>query len=346
MKIQDRVYGMCEINEPLLVDLINSQALKRIQKISQYGGGSEFYYPYPSKSFSRFEHCVGTALLLRKLDASLGTQVSGLLHDAGHFAFSHVSEWALALRNKDMQAYNNEDLHDKLFLATLKKFEVDKILQKYDIKLEDIEPEKHPLLELPSPKLCADRVDYALREIAVDDEIYAQLLSKNLTTYNNEIVFTSKDTAYLFADRFLNIQTDHWGSPKVTIFFRLLAEAMVNALDEGVLNEEDLYKTDEEVTNLLKTSKHERVQKNLEMLTSGFELKENNENPQYKLRKKFRWVNPKYFENGQVYSLYETDKLFATEVEKHRKINEKGVNVDVFPIDFSIIKKYFKNLKC
>ena len=105
MVIQDRIYGNTNIDEPILTDLISSAAIQRLKGISQYGIPQK-YYSFPG--FSRFEHSLGTMLLLKKLGAGTLEQIAGLLHDVNHTAFSHLTDWVWGDRLV-------EDRQDNLF---------------------------------------------------------------------------------------------------------------------------------------------------------------------------------------------------------------------------------------
>ena len=157
MKIIDIVYGKEEINEPILIELINSAPIQRLKGVSQFGIPDEYYH---KKGFSRFEHSIGVLILLRRLNAKLEEQVAGLLHDVSHTAFSHLIDWVIGDPSK-------EDYQDKTLLKTLEETEISQILKKYGFSPKKIAGiEKFFLLEQRAPNLCADRVDYTLREIA------------------------------------------------------------------------------------------------------------------------------------------------------------------------------------
>ncbi|MBX9977735.1 MAG: HD domain-containing protein, partial [Alphaproteobacteria bacterium] len=81
------VHGDFLINEPVLIDLINSPAFERLKKIRQYGTCD---YGYPTNiTYWRYDHCIGSMLLIRKYGGDLRTQIAALLHDVSHTAFSH-----------------------------------------------------------------------------------------------------------------------------------------------------------------------------------------------------------------------------------------------------------------
>ncbi len=204
MKINDRIYGGFEINEQVLIDLINSKAMQRLKGISQFGMPDEFYH---KNGFSRYAHCVGVMLLLRKLGASLQEQVAGLLHDVSHTAFSHVIDWVIGDPEK-------ENYQDEVFLQFIEKSEIPSILEKHGYDYKKIcDVESFSLLENNAPDICADRIDYSLREIADFESMENfKLILDSLTTFNGNIVFNSGNAAELFAFGYMKCNKEHWAA--------------------------------------------------------------------------------------------------------------------------------------
>ena len=94
MQYEDELYGKVEITEPLLLDLITSDAMQRTKGVSQHGITALIGVTPP---FSRFVHSVGTMLLVRRLGANVNEQVAALLHDISHTAFSHVIDFVFGV---------------------------------------------------------------------------------------------------------------------------------------------------------------------------------------------------------------------------------------------------------
>lgn len=92
MYLEDEIYGKIEVNEPVLVEIINSYELQRLKEISMAG-----YYPgcpeFNNPEYNRYNHSVGVLLLLRRYGASLAEQIAGLIHDVSHSAFSHTIDY-------------------------------------------------------------------------------------------------------------------------------------------------------------------------------------------------------------------------------------------------------------
>lgn len=92
-------YGVLELNRaevPLLSELLNSQPVQRLKHINQYGiiqlVDSQ---GHNNESYTRYDHSLGVLYLLNYFRAPFEEQVSGLLHDISHTAFSHVSDYLL-----------------------------------------------------------------------------------------------------------------------------------------------------------------------------------------------------------------------------------------------------------
>ena len=195
MKINDIVYGEEEINEPVLIELINSKPLQRLKGISQQGLPKEYCH---RPIFSRYEHSLGVMIILRRLGANLNEQIAGLMHDVSHTAFSHVTELLFGDPIKD-------DYQDKNHLKFIENSEIPNILKKYNLDYKEfVDLKKYSLLENEIPNLCADRFDYAIREIFIEDgKNKTDYYLKGLINLEGIMVFNSYDVAKTFALAFL-----------------------------------------------------------------------------------------------------------------------------------------------
>ncbi len=77
------------MNNPLLEEIFMSPAMIRLDGIDQSGPPAHFGVV---PTFSRRDHCNGVWALLKRANVSLEEQVTGLLHDASHTAFSHLAD--------------------------------------------------------------------------------------------------------------------------------------------------------------------------------------------------------------------------------------------------------------
>lgn len=153
--IRDKLYGNHTISEPVLVELLRSPTLLRLIGVCQHGVTGLLGL---TPRVTRFELSVGAFLLVREVRASLEEQVAALLHDVSHTTLSHVVDWALAKPGEG-------SFHEAHKARYVKTTPLPQILTKHGFgDLKALEEDLYPLVEMPSPHLCADRLDYALRD--------------------------------------------------------------------------------------------------------------------------------------------------------------------------------------
>ena len=321
MKINDIIYGTFEIKEPVLTTLINSKPLQRLKGIAQFGIPKELYPLFPG--FSRYEHSLGVMLLLRKLKANLEEQITGLLHDVSHTAFSHVVDWVIGDPTK-------EDYQDKNHKNVIYNSEIPKILSDFGFDAEKIiDIENYPLLEREVPDLCVDRVDYALREFYYwTNQGIVKSSIDNLIVHNKELVFISKKSAEDFGRTYLKCQTEHWGGADTVLRYHLFSQILKKAIREKIISMGDFYEDDNYILDKLRKSKNSQINRFLWILSEKLNFEIDEQNPQLSLNKKFRYVDPKYLENGILYRLSDVDSNYKTFLDEQGKINEGGINVN------------------
>lgn len=285
MLIKDRVYGEFEVTEEVLIELINSKPVQRLKGISQHGTSRLSLYPEP---VSRYEHSVGVMILLRLLSASLEEQIAGLLHDVPHTAFSHVIDWVYKSKEQDF----HEKFHEKVVMNS----EIPQILQKFGFDINRILNEHNfPLLERPSPDLCADRIDYTLRDYSLVMNSNSRVLEmfKAMVVKDNEIIFSDKKQAKNFTDINLWMGQSWWANIVDVARYQIFANAIQIALNEDILIESDLFNDDSFVYDKLVNSSNEKIMAELNLLNQDFECVHDPDNYMFHSFAKFRYVNPK-----------------------------------------------------
>ena len=155
MRYLDRIYADFEIDQPVLLDLMQTRAMQRLHGVLQHGITGLIGITRPT---SRFEHTLGVMGLVRHFGGTLDAQIAALLHDISHTAFSHVIDYVVD--NHDHQSY-----HEDKKAWSVAQSDVPAVLVQHGIDLETVlHEENFALLEQPAPRLCADRLDYFLRD--------------------------------------------------------------------------------------------------------------------------------------------------------------------------------------
>ncbi|MBI5728510.1 MAG: HD domain-containing protein [Candidatus Magasanikbacteria bacterium] len=246
MKYFDRVYGNFDITEPVILALINSPTLQRLKEIDQAGYGEPFF---PGPARSRFEHSVGVCLLLRRYGASTSEQIAGLIHDVSHAAFSHCIDYVL-----DEGSEREQSHQDNIFDDYVRKTDIPEILRQHNFSVEDILDDRNfPLKEKELPDLCADRIDYSLRDLVVFNKISdAQYFLDNLIAQDGQWIFLDLASAKKYAELFLKLNTDYYTSFLSAIMYRTVGDYLRFALEKRYISESDLYTTDRAVLTKIK----------------------------------------------------------------------------------------------
>jgi uncharacterized protein len=319
MIIKDKVYGDEEINEPVLIDLINSKTLQRLKGVSQQGLPQDYFY---RTIYSRWDHSIGVMILLKRLGADINEQIAGLLHDISHTAFSHVIDWVLGDPIK-------EDYQDNNHLSIIEKSDLPKILERYEFDYKKIANiESFSLLEKPAPSLCADRFDYTIRDLKnLGKEDIVKLCITNLKNINGQMVFKTKQSAESFAEAYLKIQKEHWAGNETKARWYILAQILKKALNLKLISENDFMKTDQFIMTILENSKNQEILEQLNMLKKGFKIEESKEG--IELKNKFRYIDPEVLTNEGIINLTKISPEYKRELEKEKSNKNSSVKIKI-----------------
>ena len=305
MKYYDPVYGTTEIDDPVLLDLMQTQAMQRTRGVLQHGVSALVGVTVPT---SRFDHSVGVMLLVRRLGAGLEEQIAALLHDVSHTAFSHVIDYVF-------DGHNTQSYHEEHKLEFVSGTDIPAAVKEHGSNwLDFMDEEKFTLLEQELPHLCADRLDYFLRDardlgLANDHEMIDALF--HLHNYEGRIVTDDLDSARWLGYTFIKADKASWANFREVGLYELAAFAIRRGLEIGVLTEVDLWGTDRLAWEKLQASGDSQLQYYLKRVHADTRFVWDEIETEFKVSTKLRSIDPDVFMNGKVQPLSTLDPDFA-----------------------------------
>ncbi len=305
MHYTDRIYGAFEIEEPVLLDLIQTRAMQRLHGVLQHGISGLLGI---TRATSRFEHSMGVMLLVRHLGAPLEEQIAALLHDVSHTAFSHVIDYVFD--GHDSQSYHEEKKSEYVV-----KTDLPETLRRHGYGWEAfLDEENYPLLEQPSPALCADRLDYFLRDgydlgLATLEQV--QYAVKRLIVVDGRIAVSDLDTARWLGDTFMAGDKASWANFREVGVYELTAQAIKTALDLGVLHLDDLWGTDQSAWDLMQNSWDAGLRAQLALVSRDTQFVRDEHAPTFWVSTKLRTIDPPVLQDGRACPLSQLDPAFA-----------------------------------
>ena len=257
MRWNDRVYGEVAIDDPKVLAVIDCPTFRRLEGVKQ-AGPSAFAFPF--KTVTRYEHSLGVYLLLERLGAGLQERVAGLLHDISHTAFSHAVDFVFSSQEQDH--------HEELKPVFLNRPDLVSALVPLGFTPSDFYDDTiYPLLERPLPWLCADRLDYFLRDghaCGVITPSVANRVLTHLSVIESTIVFDDPEPAREATELFAVMNRDWWASATESYIYNEFADALREAFRLGVLQTSDLYEDDIHVLALLRSSRSALIDEKLD----------------------------------------------------------------------------------
>ncbi|MFE6136419.1 HD domain-containing protein [Bacillus sp. NPDC057893] len=293
MIISDVIYGEFKVDK-VLEELILSKPVQRLKGVHQAGAS---YLMNEKWDVTRFDHSVGAMLLIKKLGGSVEEQIAGLLHDVSHTAFSHVIDYVFD--NK------NESYHEEIFSSVVKNSEIPAILSKHGYNYEEIllDDSKWKLLERSAPELCADRVDYTLRDMYTYGYISleeAQDFLDDLIVVNGKMVLQNIEIAEWFTNTYYKEVIDFFMKPLNIYGNDMLAKTLKLALYKKVIHPDDFLLEDHELITKLQLCKDQKVDALLRKVHPSIEVKEDRNEYDLYQKNKVRLIDPPLLREGKI----------------------------------------------
>ena len=326
MEYHDIVYGSETIDEPVLLALMDSSAMRRLRGVLQHGVTALIGITRP---VTRFDHSVGVMLLARRLGASLPEQIAALLHDVSHTAFSHVIDYVF-------HGHNSQSYHDEVKEVYVATTDLPDLLAEHGFNWRDfVDEENYSLLEQPAPRLCADRLDYFLRDsldLDLASKADVQTALAHLVVHDGRIVTDDLQAARWIADTYLAADDASWANFREVGLYELAAQAIRRALDTGVIDKEDLWKTDRIVWRTLHSAADPALRRTLALVSPETRFEWDEANPTFRVSTKLRTLDPEVLlPSGELRSLSSLDAAYARRRRQYLRRKDGKWPVRVIP---------------
>lgn len=286
------------------------------------------YLLNPLWNETRYEHSIGVMLLIRKLGGSLEEQIAGLLHDISHTIFSHVIDMVMN--------HSQEDYHEEIKEAYLQTTSIPSILAAYgfDYRLLLLNDAQWTLLEQESPLLCADCIDYTLREAyryfdTNLDDIHQFLNS--LQVVNDQIVLDQVAAGEWFIEQYDQVVLELIYDPVNIYGYEWMSRILSIALNKGVLTQADLMKTESEVLKILTGSKDAELDSLFHEFYKEVSFQEVDDTQDFDIhqRKKLRLIDPLVMVDKQICPTSACSTIAKKMTAEAKERSERGIYLSV-----------------
>lgn len=195
-------------------------------------------------------------MIVWRFTQSPAQTLAAAFHDIATPCFAHVVDFMADdhMKQESTESRTREMIEDSA--------EIRYLLWEYGLAVDEVSDyHMYPIADNDSPKLSADRLEYTLGN-AVNYRIIsreqAEVYYKDLTVGQNEdgqpeLVFSRREAAEGFAMAALECSKIYVADPD-RYAMEVLAGLLKQAIDQGILEEADLYKQEKDVITRLKQS--------------------------------------------------------------------------------------------
>jgi hypothetical protein len=241
---------MCGEHFPgIISDGIRAQEIQRLRQVGMNCGCEYTSFPLflsMKEWYIRYNHSIGTALIVWRFTHSHAQTLAALFHDIATPCFAHVVDF---MRNDHMTQESTEDRTREIIAGSEW---LGSVLRKYGLKVDDVaDYHQYPVADNDSPKLSADRLEYTFGNLVNFGKCTAAQITgmlDDLTVGKNEsgeeeLMFRTYEQARLFAFGALEMGKIYV-SDEDRFSMQALAELLKEAVQQNVISMWDLW-TDE-----------------------------------------------------------------------------------------------------
>jgi HD superfamily phosphohydrolase len=188
------------------------------------------------------------------------------------------------------------------------------------------------LLEQPAPELCADRVDYTLRDMYQYGHITLESVQDfldHVIIINGRMYLDNIESAEWFVKTYYSEVIDIFMNPLNIYGYDILAKTLKLALAKNLISLDDLLGTDEEVMSLLSSADDHEVQNLLKRIHGNVKVIENQLVYDIHRKNKVRLIDPSVIQGTQLLRASSlSEKVKKMGIEAYKKAS-KGIYLKV-----------------
>ena len=288
--------------------LSETAPMQRLQHVGMNCGCEYTHFPLFKniRPYSRLDHSVGTGLIVWHFTHSQQQSIAALLHDIATPVFAHVVDF---LHNDHVK---QESTEQKTLEIITQSSEICTLLSSLNLTSEMV-ADYHifPIADNDTPRLSADRLEYTLGNIVnygFADIYTIKMLYDNIMVGVNEdnepeLTFKDAEVALQFAQLALKCSCVYV-SDTDRFAMQMLAELLNQAIEDEIIVESDLMKTEPEVIAML--SNNDEYRKRWQQFRS-YAIIQTIDQPSEQSRQiaaKKRYINPLVLQYGRVASIF------------------------------------------
>lgn len=238
-----------------LAQLAGTPPVQRLRQVGMNCGCEYTRFPQFAgcRPYSRYDHSMGTALIIWHFTGDKAAAAAGLLHDVATPVFAHVIDF---LRGDHVKQESTETGTRELVERSP---EIQAVLQRHGLTTaQTADYHQYPVADNATPRLSADRLEYTLGNLvnfgfgSREDarRLYRDIAVLDAPDGAPELGFRTEAAALEFAALALRCSRVYVADAD-RFAMQALAELIRGAANRGVLCEKDLYTTEPQVIQKL-----------------------------------------------------------------------------------------------